>query len=291
MTNETREKRSHLPISRTEALGREHVLHMAHQGGYELRMNPALVPQLPADHPTILEISDVFDLQRFSTPRSPIRIGSASLEDVPSPIHVHNMPIKFPHTEHRVPAELGYLQELLDTCASVEASINPHLDESYAYLTIQKGPVTAGKTQRTPSLHSDGLQGQRIQPKVRAEHGYLLVDSYPPCFFPQPFDLEGIDVDVHDVDVVFAQQVDEELAVQFEPNDLVLFDSYCLHRAIPATEGVVRGFFRLTYTHPSMKFDRGIKTVNGLFEEEYARHEWVFGEKEWPTLTDPPSRR
>ncbi len=290
MTSETREKRSHLPISKSEALGLEHVFHMGNHGGYELDIDPRLVPPLPSEHPTFREISDVFDLSHFSTPRRPIRIGRATLEEAPALIHVHNMPIKFPHTGHRVPTELGYLKGLLDTCASVEAAINPHLDESYAYLTLQKGPVAAGKTQRTPSLHSDGLQGQRIQPKVRAEHGYLMVDSDPPLFYPQAFDLEGVDVNVHDVDVAFAGQVDETQAVQFDPGDVILFDSYCLHRAVEAQEEVIRGFFRLTYTHPSMKFDRGIKTFNALFEEEYARHEWVFGEKEWPTLIDPPTR-
>lgn len=263
---------------------------MGDQGGYELDADLRLVGQFHPDHPTLQEVSDTFDLRHFSIPRKPIRVGHWSLEEVPEEIHVHNMPIKFPHTEHRVPAELGYLKELLTMCASVETAVNPHLDESYAYLTLQRGKVSAGKTQRTPSLHSDGLQGQRIQPKVRAEHGYLLVDSDPTLFYPQAFDVEGVDVNMHDVDVLFASQVDEERALQFEPGDLILFDSYCLHRAVAAEEEVTRGFFRLTYTHPSMKFDRGIKTVNALFEDEYVRDGWVFGEKEWPTLIDPPTR-
>lgn len=260
-------------------------------GGFEISPDPSRVPAIPLDHLLVVEIQDVFNLSGFERPRTPLVVGQGSLADVPEPTDIHNVPLKFPGTEYRIPQELAYLEDMLTTCASVEQAINPNHDDYYAYLTLERTWVEKGLTQRTPKIHSDGLQGARVQPKVRTEHGYLLADDYPPEFFAHPFDMTGIDVNVHDMDMVYAAQAQEEATVSFGPEDIVLFDSYNLHRARQATRSGVRGFFRVTYADPARQFDRQGNTVNTLFSDEYHTHGWEFQKRGKVTLSPPPNLR
>lgn len=256
--------------------------------GFDLDHDPARVPQIPLDHLIITEMDEPFDLSGFERPREPLLVGYGDLSNVPYPIDVHNMPIKFPNTQYRVPGELGYLEDILTTCASVERTVNPNHDDYYAYLSLERSLVEAGQSQRTPVVHSDGLQGPRVQPKVRTEHMYQITDAFPPRFFVHPFDMSGLDVDAHDLDQVFPSQSRHEDTVSFNPGDIALFDSYCLHQANVAPEDVVRGFFRLTYADPRRQFNRQGNTINTLFEEEYRSEGWEFQIRDKLNLASPP---
>jgi len=266
----------------------ENPISLGEEGGFDLAHNPHLVPHIPPDHPIVAEMSEPFTLGGFERPREPIVIGDADLSRVPDGIDIHNIPIKFPGTEYRVPNSLGYLSGALATCASVEHTINPAENDYFAYLTLERSKVLAGDTQRTSVVHSDGLQGKRVQPKVRTEHMYQAVDGFPPTFFIGALAMDGLDVDTHDLDKVFPGQVQTLETRVYDPNELVLFDTYNLHEGGRAPVPTMRTFFRLTYA--VRQFNRRGNTTNALFAKEYEETGWEFQIRDKLTdLASPPA--
>jgi hypothetical protein len=69
--------------------------------------------------------------------------------------------------------------------------------------------------------------------------------------------------------VVLEQRVDKAQVLYFEPNDIVMFDSYCVHQPVEATENGARGFFRIIYA--SRPYDRTGNSYNQLFTKDYLR--------------------
>lgn len=255
-------------------------------GGYAVEADPSLVGELPHDSPIMRDVGTRFSLAGFNERRVPITVGQFggdALAGVSVGTRIESLPIKFPGSdEYRVPSELASIGGIIAVAASVEAKINPKVnDDYYAYLTLQRTNTVPGVNQRAPELHGDDIQGPRIQPKQPVGHGYVLVDRDPTNFFTAPVDVTDLDPDVHNLAEVFARRVDRLSAVAIRIGNLYLFDGYCLHQGRNALVAGPRGFFRLFYaTRP---YDRLGNSVNKLFEQEYAREGWKFQPRPRPT--------
>lgn len=241
---------------------------------------------IPEDSPIIQGIGETFDLGGFERPRAPFSIGKADLTEIPTGTVFFGLPLKFPGTEYRVPEELACVSQLLGTCASYESVVNPNLNDYYAYLSLYRTWVEKGERQLTAGIHSDGIQGRRIEPKVPTEHGYQVTDSHPTNFFPQSFNMTGVDVAKHLMDAVFESQVDRQKAVSIAAGQIAMFDAYCVHQAVPTTQSGWRTFAKLMYT--PRQYDRLGNAVNVLFTAEYANFGWEFGPRPIPSDLEMP---
>lgn len=258
------------------------------RGGYSLDVNSDFVGEIPWESPLIRDVHTVFTLEGFERPRAPFGIGQGDLSRVEHGTEFFGLPIKFPGTEYRVPNELECISAILELCASFEGRVNPHVNEYYTYLSLYRTYISTGERQLTAGLHSDGVQGRRIEPKLPIEHGYAVTDSYPTHFFPQAFDMTGIDVNVHLLDAVFESQVDRDNVVTNEPGTVIFFDAYCVHQAVPAADSGWRAFLKVMYT--PRQYDRLGNAVNQLFTKDYDREGWEFQPRPIPQdLTLPDS--
>lgn len=224
-----------------------------------IRLIPATHSRPPIEHPVLAWMNTVWSLEGFETPRSPLLVNLA--EDAaafsrPEDLYVADMPIKAPGSSlHLLPSELAGFREVLQQCINFEASVNDRYEADYfTYLTVHRARVARGDSLRGGLPHSDSLQGPRIQPKSVIEHGYLVANVDPPRFYPQAFDLTGLDSDVDDVARVLAEQANDRKSFQGVPYGIYLFDAYCVHEAVPAAATDLRTFFRLTMS--TREFDR-----------------------------------
>jgi len=250
---------------------------------------PKILSLSPEQETTLIveEVGTVFSLRGFEHPRSPLVIGQGALSGTPVGTRISSLPLKFPNTGYRIPSELSSIRNVLERCISFEHTINPEVRDYYAYLTLHRTDVSLGEIQRGAVIHSDGIQGPRIQPKVPIERGYSLVDRFPPRFFTHAFDMSGVDADHHVLDPVFESQADVARSVAFSTDAIILFDTYCVHQAVPATEEGPRTFLRLAYS--TRQYDRLGNSINHLFEEEYKEEGWNFQPRPLPSnLVDPP---
>ena len=239
------------------------------QGGLRIRANPYL-KSLPSS-PILEDMNTIWDQSKFNTPRSPL-IVSAGLQDKAAfskagVVSVSDMPIRFPGTEYRLPAELAQFEEAVRACADFAHAANSEIDDYYAYLTIDQKKVAKGRTQRGTEPHSDSIQGPRISPKTRVEHTFLCVDRDPPMVYEQGFDLNGYDADRYFLNPIFAEQADPEKAVCPEPYSMILMDAYTVHQAVPSTQSSDRTLFRLVYS--TREFDRLGNTHNDMFDYDW----------------------
>jgi hypothetical protein len=234
-------------------------------GGFSL--SPGAVGALPAGSPVLEDVGTVWDPARFAVPLRPLTVGRVEdrerFSEEPA-TRVGNAPVKFPGTEYRFPAEVACATEALQVAIDCEHAVNPRVDEYYAYLTVDRDVIPAGIAQRGFGAHADWLQGTRVAVKRLADHGYMCTDRDPPEFFHQPFELSEEDVANDAYNRVFEQRADPASVVRVEPYDVVLFDSYCVHGAIPATATAQRTFIRFFYSVGI--YDRHGDTHNSLFD-------------------------
>ena len=258
----------------------ENAVVLGERGSYTIHPKPFVLT--PEQETTLLveEVGTVFALQGFEHPQMPLIIGHGELSGVPEKTRISSLPLKFPRSDYRVPNELACIHNILERCIAFEHSINPDTDDYYAYLTLHRTEVALGEVQRGAVIHSDGIQGPRIQPKAPIERGYALVDNFPPRFFTHAFDMDGVDVNRHLLDPVFETQADIVQSLTFPTDAIVLFDTYCVHQALPATTNGPRTFLRLTYS--TRQYDRLGNSVNHLFEEEYETESWDFQPRPLP---------
>ena len=236
-------------------------------GGFVLA--PTAAVSLPPS-PVVDDINTVWDTARFLVPRRPVSVGHLGDRtgfSTPLGLTVDSMPLKFPGTDYRVPRELESMAEALQLAINCEHSINPAVGDYYAYLTLDQDWIKQGETQRGLGLHSDGVQGTSVQPKREIEHGYTCTDRDPTRFYCHPFDLSGYDVDRDWFNGVFEAQSDHDQTVQLPPYDVVLFDAYSVHGAVPAAADGSRTFFRFFYS--PVRFTRFGNTHNALFDYQW----------------------
>lgn len=237
-------------------------------GGYEVAPLP-LAGALP-NSPIIRDMNTIWDQRKFSEARAPLAAGRIELREVFSRAGspgVSDMPIKFPDTGYRIPAELAQYSEALQKIVDFEHAANPAAEKYYAYLTVDQKFVAAGGSQRGIGPHSDSVQGPRIVPKVEIGHTYLAVDRDPTLVYAQPFAMAAYPAEKYWLNAVFERQADPKAAVSHPPYTISLLDAYTVHTAVPAAEDGPRTLLRMVYS--VQKFDRLGNTHNALFDYDW----------------------
>lgn len=239
--------------------------------GARFALSPSGAPAELGASPILDDVGAVWDPDRYAVPRVPLVVGRVQEERVFSRLRttgVSNLPVKFPGSGYRIPRELRCVAEALQIAIDCEHAINPDVEASYAYLTVDRGLILEGATQRGTDAHADWLQGTRYETKLPIDHGYLVVDRDPPLFFDHPFTFTAEDIATDAYISVFNEQADHDRTVSCDPYEVVLFDAYSVHAAVPATATGQRTFMRLFYSLSI--YDRAGDTRNALFDYDWA---------------------
>jgi hypothetical protein len=208
------------------------------------------------DSPILRCLNTRFDLAEFRVPRRPLSLGilpeaERAAFSRPGLPRTLDLPIKFPGSAFRVPREFAQLQPLLQRVADAEMALNRACyDEYYAYLTVDQGRVPPGALQREAPCHVDGFQGARWQPKVKINHSYVISDVLPTVYYPQPFEVEHLDIARHNFFWEFNRQVAAHRSAftyRPRPYELSLMDAYTVHRGDAAPEALRRTWVRVSF--------------------------------------------
>lgn len=179
-----------------------------------------------------------------------------------------DMPIKFAGSDdYRIPKELHQFDEAIAKIVSYEKSINPHVNEYYAYLTVDQGRVPANTYQRRSGLHVDGFQGARIINKLPINRSYIVYDAIPTKFYAQSFRTDHLDEHTDNFFLSFDEQAEKSAEITFDPYEIVLMNAYTVHAASKASFETDRTFLRVSYD--VNRFDRLGNTKNPLFQYEW----------------------
>lgn len=245
--------------------------------GVRIEPDPkAILPALPADSPILAQIGTIWDLEQFKVARRPVELGQVPEAERaalvrPGMPRTLDMPIKFPGSDFRLPAELAQLRWLVQRVADLELAVNPRrYDEFYCYLTVDQGPVRGGVLQREAPCHVDGFQGARWQPKVRINHTYTVTDCLPTAYYVQPFEFTGLDEARHNFFFEMNNQVARTQSAHAwyaAPWELTLMDAYTVHRGAAAEVDTYRTWCRLSFE--VRMFDRLGNAHNPMF-----RYDW-----------------
>ena len=226
---------------------------------------------IPYESPIVKTVNTIWDETNFGIRREPIVIGEVEDREgfsrTEGVAKISWMPIKLPGTDYRLPPEYGQFQQVLETMIGYEHAINPDVDETYAYLTVDAGHVEAGQTHRKKGAHSDSFQSILIQPKLKTSRFYTASDTVPTLHHNQPFDVSHLDPGKHNYFWEFERQVDPERTEEINPYDIVGMDAYTVHQAGVALESTSRVFVRLSYEY--REFNRRGNARNPYFDYDW----------------------
>lgn len=233
--------------------------------------NPSTTMDIPSyNHPILQNIGTTWDQSKLAQLRTPIHVGQVTNRSnfsLRRDIRVLDMPIKFPGTNYRLPLEILPYTDTINLIRSFEASINPHVERYYAYLTIDQGYVCKGEMQRNKGYHVDGFQGARVWPKVAIGHSYVVSNSTPTVFAMQSFNAEHLNEAKHNFFLAFDRLVDKRLTWKPQVYQIMLMDAYTVHKAAIMEVSDYRTFFRLSFS--VRVFDRMGNTHNPLFDYDW----------------------
>ncbi|CAF1001663.1 unnamed protein product [Adineta steineri] len=216
----------------------------------------------------------MFDYKKFSEPRHPpLYIGSIEQRkefDIPFDENIpqaQDMPIALrtddPNLyEYRIPMEYQNLREFIQKVINVYHSIQKNFHHYYCYLTISHGIVQPWTAQRRPTIHSDGFQGTRLNPKVETEYAFVAANELPTWYYIDSFDVTNLDPAIDNYFVVYSRTSSTLPLDCQKPYDIMMMDGYCLHSPVINTgdEPILRTFVRIIYS-PRI-FDRLGNTHN-----------------------------
>ena len=222
------------------------------------------------------DLNTVWDVSKFRQEREPLSFGvmnrslqtSFRFADAP---RVMDMPIKFPYSDYKIPNELEGFLPTIKEIADLEETINPQVDDYFCYLTLDTRDVNPNALQRESPCHVDGMQTSRQDPTL-VNHSYLVSSSVPTTFYKQPFMVDMLDLDKHNLFWELNRQVamtNSHYAKTHRPFELLLMDAYTVHRGseVEGNEPIPRNWLRMSYE--VRKFDREGNTHNPMFEYDW----------------------
>jgi len=224
------------------------------------------MPQVDAWSPIYRDIKEPFNNAKYTAPRLPVDLGPVEMKLIKECPRVLRTTIKPAGTlEVRLPQELAAVEAIVKRLLYYEYMINPDLKDFHAHLTLDHGLVEAGKTQRFPGWHGDGLQGGKFKEKLVCEHSYIGASSCPTELCLQPFFVEHLNEDLYNFFKAFDQQALESNVYRVLPNHVYLFDPYIVHRTPTITEDTERAFIRLTIANQELAIE--YNTLNPMWDE------------------------
>lgn len=222
-------------------------------------------------------IGRIFDYNAFSLPRHPpLSIGFLEDKEVfdqpleENMLQAQDMPIGFPTTseeyEYRVPEEYSKLREFIQKVANVWHKLEPNAHQYYAYLSVSYGTVPAWTAQRRPSIHCDGFQSVRVEPKERGEYTFVASNALPTVYYIESYDVSGLDPAKDDFFVAYSKSTQSDPVDCQKPYEIIMMDPYCLHAAIANTTDnpITRTFVKLIYS--TRVYDRIGNAHNPAFD-------------------------
>lgn len=215
--------------------------------------------------PLVRDLNSVFAVERYLEPRRPASLGvlpAAEQAQFTAPSDARNvldLPIKFPGSDFRLPAEFAQWAPVVQRVADAEWALNRLCyDEYYCYFTLRREHVPAGGQGHYAPCHVDGFQGARWNPKVRINHTYTVTNCLPTVYFPQRFDLRSLDLARHDAFWEMNRQVAQTNSAHawndYPDFALMLMDAYCVHIAVDAPAARDRTWLRFSFE--VRQFDR-----------------------------------
>lgn len=224
----------------------------------------------PSQIRTLLGIGEVWNKQEFQYPRQPVPIAkvlNTYAFQAPMP-NVVDLPIKMKgDSTIYLPYEYRGMGETIAKIIDCDKQINPHFDDYYAYLTVDKRPVKAGNSQRRYGCHVDGFQSDLVEPKVRTRHCYVVSDTLGTEFITDGFEIKNIGDTVNDWYESFQHQSEHMERVKAQPFEINLFDAYQVHTSTVATEDTERTLARVSFS--VRQLNRIGNGINPLIKEEW----------------------
>jgi len=246
-------------------------------------------PKVQPLSPTYRDMLEPFEPRKYTNPRLPIDLGTASVEKIQSVPNTLRMPLKWWDSEEiNLPEELLPIKAILERIFTYDKCHNPLYTSQAAHITHDTREIEEGKTHRFPGFHGDDLQGGAFPEKEVAAHSYILTTNPGTEFCLQPFFVGHLD-DTHErLFTEFDKQASEENIYTVKSGHIYLMDPYAVHRTPLHTIPGPRTFLRVTFSTANMLLPHN--TLNPMFADRQKEYEELpvphLNETRWTQASD-----
>ena len=246
-------------------------------------------PKVQPLSPTYRDILEPFEPRKYTNPRLPIDLGTASVDAIQSCPNTLRMPLKWWDSEDiQIPAELLPMKSILHRIFTYDKCHNPLYKSQVAHITHDTRVIEEGKTHRFPGFHGDDLQGGAFPEKETIAHSYILTTNPGTEFCLQPFFVGHLD-DSHERHFTeFDKQASEKNIYTTKADHIYLMDPYAVHRTPLHTIPGPRTFLRVTFSTKNMLLPHN--TLNPMFADRQSEYEALpvphLNETRWTQASD-----
>ena len=229
-------------------------------------------PKVQPLSPTYRDMLEPFEPRKYTNPRLPIDLGTASVKSIQATPNVLRMPLKWWDSEEvNIPEEFLPIKELLERILTYDKCHNPLYNSQVIHMTHDTRTIEEGKTHRFPGFHGDDLQGGAFPEKEIIAHSYILTTNPGTEFCLQPFFVGHIDDSFERHFSEFDKQAKEENIYTAKSGHIYLMDPYAVHRTPLHTIPGPRTFLRVTFSTKNMLLPHN--TLNPMFEDKQEEYE------------------
>jgi hypothetical protein len=234
-----------------------------------IRFEPETVPLTNSiwESKAFSHLHKTWSMDGFDTLSLPTAIGevgdSPAFDRIVAP-DVENMPLKFPGTDVRLPAEYAAVSDIVRRIVNVRASMDAaSYHESYFYLTWTQIRIAPFRTQRRSGLHVDGMQGKERPTKTPPETTFIVSNSLPTVFVNQVYDVKNFDTARYNLFREFEAQTDHRNEFTTDPYVIYMIDAFAVHRPQMALRDTRRTFLKMVCSRnaDNPMFDRKIAKI------------------------------
>lgn len=200
-------------------------------------------------HPSYQDASEIFHMERFQYPYLPLFLGDYDISPSENPVNVLRLLIRMNDSNGPVilPKELSWLKTF------VSDNINYHRQhyavnkDAFIHLTVRMTTYEDLYYKEAGLWHIDGFQGARDARHI-PEQDILWCDTCPTEFTLQPFFVNGLQPERHNLSLFLQENAQEQYKVSAKAKSLYLMTPYNVHRFVPVPFDGIRTFVRLTFS-------------------------------------------
>lgn len=206
---------------------------------------------------------NVLNLDTYKFENKPDKVSYLNITPPDTQTYILRMLIKRPFNEIRLPSELSWTREFIDTCIKFQEQSN--IKQPFIYLTVRSGFI---ESITDDEWHVDGFSTTITH---LPEQNYIWSNNNPTQYivkgisFPSNFDPLK-----HNIHKFIQNRITDNDAIQIcDSNTIYAIDPYIIHKRPTIKDPIKRCFLRLSFI--PIELEDVNNTVNPLIKTNYTR--------------------
>lgn len=248
-------------------------------------IKPKFLQRLQIDpaHPSYSDHDKIFSQERYKYPYIPLYLGEFD-PCIPEDINLNVLRLLIRNNNQNssieLPKEIEFLEDFILNQVNYHWNFYPVNRGCYIYLTVRCCNYENCYYDNSKTWHIDGFQSSKIKRHI-PEQQIFWSNKCPTEFLLQPFFIEGLDPNKHNVHYHFHDNANDNFIYRGLDRGIYLINPYNIHRSSSEKYLYNRIFVRLTFSPvlieaPTNTLNPNLDQKSFPDREEIRNHLWMY---------------